>query len=296
MNPARTATGGFPIGFRQAGGEWQRDPATLVRWAAGERFACVDFDKQRAVAGLAALRAAGLMIGSVDLFGRADYDAVIAPDSPARRQAIEAVVVSVEELAAAGATLFFAVTLPADPGRGRRANFDALVESFMALVPVLGRTDTHVALEGWPGPGAVCCTPETFRAFFAAVGSDRFGINYDPSHLVRMGIDPLRFLREFAGRVYHVHGKDAIVSQEDLYEYGHELPPTFKQPPRWSGGTWRYTVPGRGRTSWPDVFRTLRDAGYAGKVTVELEDADFHGTSADEQRGLVVSRDFLEAC
>lgn len=296
MNPARTATGGFPVGLRQGGGEWQRDPAELVRWAASERFACLDFDKQSAAAGLRALRMAGLAAGTVDLFGREDYDVVIAPDSARRQRAIAAVAESVDARAAEGAAIFFAVTLPADSGLGRRRNFDTVVESFSALVPVLERTGTRVAMEGWPGPGAVCCTPETFRAFFDAVNSDRFGINYDPSHLVRMGIDPLRFAREFAGRVFHVHAKDAAVSEDDLYEYGHEQPPTFRQPPRWSGAAWRYTIPGRGRTPWPEVFRTLRDAGYAGQVTIELEDANFHGTTADEQRGLLLSRDFLEAC
>ena len=252
----------------------------------------MDFDQANAAAGLAA----GLPVGAVDLFGREDYDVVIAPDSPTRREALVAAEAHVERCAAAGATLFFVVTLPANPRATRRQNFDALVESFAALVPVLERTGTRVALEGWPGPGAVCCTPETFRAFFAAMGSDRYGINYDPSHLVRMGIDSVRFAREFADRVFHVHAKDAALSEGDSYEYGHELPPTFKPARRWSGNAWRYTLPGRGEVAWPEVFQTLHDAGYRGKVSIELEDEDFCGTEAGERRGLILARDFLERC
>ncbi len=250
------------------------------------------FDKANASAGLPT----GRRVGTVDLFAREDDDAVIAPDSPARRSVLLAAEAHIERCAASGATCFFAVTLPVDPGASRRQNFDACVESFAALIPTLERTGTRVAVEGWPGPGAVCCTPETFRAFFDEVDSDRFGINYDPSHLVRMGIDAARFAREFAARVFHVHAKDAAVSADDLYEYGHELPSTFKPARRWAGNAWRYTLPGRGGVAWPEILRTLSDAGYSGKVSIELEDEDFCGSEAGEQRGLIVARDFLEGC
>jgi len=69
------------------------------------------------------------------------------------------------------------------------------------------------------------------------------GVNYDPSHLIRMGIDPLRFLKEFVGRVYHVHGKDAELFADNLYEYGHEQPPTFAKEMNFGSMAWRYTIP-----------------------------------------------------
>ena len=65
---------------------------------------------------------------------------------------------------------------------------------------------------GWPGGAphfaSLVCTPETVRSFIKDVGPAA-GLNYDPSHLIRLGIDPIRFLREFVGHVYHVHGKDS---------------------------------------------------------------------------------------
>ena len=111
-----------------------------------------------------------------------------------------------------------------------------------------------------------------------------------------MGIDPLRFLREFAERVYHVHGKDTALSAEALYEFGHEMPPTLAKTPGWGGGTWRYTIPGHGVTNWTETFRGLEAAGYQGGVSIELEDENFNGTEAGERRGLVKSREFLEGC
>lgn len=294
--PVRTSTGRFAVGLRQGGGAWQREAAALAGWAAGQRFAFVDLDKSSAAAGLPALGVAGLRVGTVDLFAREDPDALITRDPTERGRAVASMVAHIERCAATGASLFFAVTIPADPWLPRSENFAYLVEGFSALIPVLERTGARVAMEGWPGPGAVCCTPETFRAFFKAVPSGLFGINYDPSHLLRMGIDPLRFAQEFAGRVFHVHAKDTAVSEDDLYEHGHELPPTFRPARRWAGAAWRYTIPGQGRAPWTDIFRTLHDVGYTGWVSIELEDENFHGTAADEQRGLILARDYLEGC
>lgn len=38
-----------------------------------------------------------------------------------------------------------------------------------------------------------------------------FGFNFDPSHLHWQIVDPVRFLREFSDRIYHVHMKDAAL-------------------------------------------------------------------------------------
>ena len=296
MPPSQTATGGFPIGFRRIGSDWQQPTGALAAWAAEHGFGFVDLGRNGVPADLATLTQAGLAAGQVDLLDWHGYQTMIAPDSAARRAMIAATSAHVEASAAAGATNFFAVTIPADKQKPRRENFALMVEGFAALIPALEKTGSRLAIEGWPGPAAVCCTPETFRAFFREVGSDRFGVNYDPSHLLRMGIDPLRFLREFADRVYHVHAKDTALSAEALYEFGHELPPTLATTSRWGGGTWRYTIPGHGATDWTETLRGLEAAGYRGGVSIELEDENFNGTEAGEQRGLVQSREFLAGC
>lgn len=296
MTPAKTSTGAFLIGFRRVGSEWQKNPEALARWTTENRFGFVDVGKKDAAADLAKLSQAGLPAGSADLLDGEGFRAMIAPDSASRREMIAATQSHIEECAAAGASVFFTVTIPADKMLPRNQNFDYLVESYAALIPALERTDSRVVIEGWPGPGAVCCTPETYRAFFREVGSDRFGVNYDPSHLLRMGIDPLRFLKEFAGRVYHVHAKDTALSSEDLYEFGHEQPATFTKGHGWGGAVWRYTLPGHGQTDWIETFRVLKRTGFAGLVSIELEDENFNGTEAGEQRGLIKSREFLEGC
>jgi sugar phosphate isomerase/epimerase len=122
------------------------------------------------------------------------------------------------------------------------------------------------------------------------------GVNYDPSHLLRMGIDPLRFLREFASRVYHVHGKDTELIEEGLYRYGNFQEPTFGKPHGFGAVNWRYTIPGHGAVRWVEIFRILAEAGYQGAVSIELEDENFCGTTEGEKAGILHARDFLQSC
>jgi sugar phosphate isomerase/epimerase len=190
----------------------------------------------------------------------------------------------------------FLVMLPDDPMLPRADSFGYMVESFSALAPVLEQNNARIAIEGWPGPGALCCTPEGYRAFFTQVPSQAMGVNYDPSHLIRQGIDHLRFLREFATRVYHVHGKDTEILTENVYEYGTEQPPTFGKPLPYAGMTWRYTIPGHGVSRWVDIFRILQATGYEGCVSIELEDANFHRVPEAEQAGILNGASFLAGC
>jgi sugar phosphate isomerase/epimerase len=186
--------------------------------------------------------------------------------------------------------------LPKDPHLPRAENFGYMVESFADLIPALETCNAYLVVEGWPGPGALCCTPEGYRALFKELPSSAIGINYDPSHLVRQGIDPLRFLREFGDRVHHVHGKDTELLAENLYEYGSEQPPTFARPIRYGALHWRYTIPGHGCVRWTETMRILEVFGYAGCVSIELEDANFNGTTEGEQLGILQGAHFLQGC
>ena len=121
------------------------------------------------------------------------------------------------------------------------------------------------------------------------------GVNYDPSHLIRMGIDPIRFLKEFVGRVYHVHGKDTELFADNLYEYGHEQPPTFAKEMGFGSMAWRYTIPGHGCTRWTEVFKILAAHNYKGVVSIELEDENFNTNEDGEKAGLTHGLNFLRS-
>ncbi len=286
-----TRTGGFGIGFRRGWSDWQKDIAAAAAWAKDNGFACMDVkgvEDVRAVAG------AGLAVGSADLL---DWKSLLSPDSGKRDEAVAANSEYIAACAEAGGVRsFFCVMLPEDPALPREESFGYMTDSFARLAEPLEAAGARAVIEGWPGPGALCCTPETLRAFYAEVGSDAMGFNYDPSHLIRMGIDPLRFLDEFAERVGHVHGKDTELLDERLYELGREQKPTFAEGIGFAGNHWRYCIPGHGCMRWSKAFEILDAAGYDGYVSIELEDANFNGTNEGEQRGLILARQVLEGC
>lgn len=285
----KTRTGNFPIGFRRGGADWQRNLPGLLDWAQENELEVIDLGKD-APESAPVVQAAGLRIGSIDLF---DNKRMIAPDKGKRREAIAANREFIQACAGNEPTNFFLVMLPEKAELPRAENFGYMVESFGELAPVLEANNSRIVIEGWPGPGALCCTPEGLRAFFKAVPSKAMGVNYDPSHLLRMGIDPLRFLREFGDRVYHVHGKDTELLAENQYEYGTEQPATLAKPIRFGAHAWRYTIPGHGQVRWVETMRLLVEKGYQGCVSIELEDENFNGPAASEQLGILQGARFL---
>jgi sugar phosphate isomerase/epimerase len=289
---AKTRTGGFPIGFRRMWFEWHKDLKSMVAWARENGFQAVDLGRDGDEAGGSAVKN-GLRLGSVDL---PEWAGMISPDKATRAKALEKNSAYIKACAAYGPVNHFLVMLPEKPELPRSENFGYMVEGFKELAPVLESNQAKIVIEGWPGPGALCCTPEGYGEFFKACPSKAMGVNYDPSHLIRMGIDPLRFLREFAGRVHHVHGKDTELIEEGLYQYGNQQDATLAKGHGWGGMYWRYTIPGHGVARWSEIFRILADAGYKGAVSIELEDEAFCGTPEGEKAGILYARDFLKGC
>jgi sugar phosphate isomerase/epimerase len=295
MPIAQTLTGNFPIGYRWIGSEWQKNFDRVLDWTAENSFATIDLPVSH-LGEAAKLAKRGLRIASVDLAAWGGYQALITPDKAKRAAAVEQATRTIRQGADAGATLFFTLMLPDQPELPRAENFKYMVESYRALAPVLEQARAKLVIEGWPGPGALCCTPETYRAIFREIPSPALGINFDPSHLLRMGIEPTRFLAEFHRCVFHVHGKDTELNGENLYEFGHTQPATFAPAAAFGEWAWRYTIPGHGQARWTAIFELLAQADYSGMVSIELEDARFNGSEEGEKLGLVKSREYLEGC
>ncbi|MEO0630196.1 MAG: sugar phosphate isomerase/epimerase, partial [Planctomycetota bacterium] len=133
--------------------------------------------------------------------------------------------------------------------------------------------------------------PTTERAIEAVGGRAAFGFNFDPSHLIWQGIDPVRFLDRFGDRVYHVHMKDAARRPaDDASILGSHL--HFGDARR----GWDFRSVGRGEVDFDAIIRTLNRIGYDGPLSIEWEDPDmdrFHG--AEEAADYVRSIDFPPA-
>lgn len=106
------------------------------------------------------------------------------------------------------------------------------------------------------------------RALEAIGRREAFGFNFDPSHLLWQGVDPVKFIRTFPDRIYHVHMKDAKVTLDGtsgiLSSYL-----DFGQP----GRGWDFRSLGRGQVNFEEIIRTLNEIGYDGPLSVEWEDA-----------------------
>lgn len=288
-----TRTGSFPIAFRRGWGGWTRDLAALCRWARETGFAAVDL-MNLTPADLAIAAAAGVSVGSVDLL---DFGKLLADDAGARRDLIQKNAAYIRDLGKAGVKVFFTCVIPGNPSKPRGENYALAVECFAPLCAAADGVGAKIAIEGWPGGSPhlanLCCTPETVRRFIADLKSPSMGVNYDPSHLIRLGVDHIRFLREFVDRVWHVHAKDTELMPEAAYELGLYQGSAFDQGRGFGEHAWRYTVPGHGCARWTEIFRILAENGYRGLVSVELEDENFNGSDEGEKLGLLRSLEFL---
>ncbi|WP_404437219.1 sugar phosphate isomerase/epimerase [Microbacterium aerolatum] len=107
------------------------------------------------------------------------------------------------------------------------------------------------------------------RALEAIDHRDAFGFNWDPSHMMWQGVDPVAFIVEFADRIVHVDCKDTRIRPRSgrAGVLGSHLP--WGDPRR----GWDFVSTGHGDVPWEDAFRALRAVRYSGPISVEWEDA-----------------------
>ncbi|MDC3416622.1 sugar phosphate isomerase/epimerase family protein [Aquibacillus salsiterrae] len=239
----------------------------------------------------------GLEIGSIDGVGAVGKTKLLSVDKKTRDAAVDKVKNQMVEMSEFGAKVMFMCLIPEDINMTREESFNLWKETFPEIVRSAEENGIFIALEGYPGPApqypTIGCTPEMLRAMIKEIPSKHFGFNYDPSHLVRLGIDYLRFLTEFGEYVNYCHGKDAEILTDDLYEFGH-LPSTFGHKYDFSEGSWRYTIPGQGEVNWGKVAIRLEKVGYRGPVSIELEDHRYWGSLESERQGIIKAKEHLE--
>ena len=127
----------------------------------------------------------------------------------------------------------------------------------------------HIAFE--MHPGFCVYNPETLLKLRAAVGPV-IGANFDPSHLIWQGMDPVAAIRELAGAIYHVHAKDTKIDHYNTAKNG-VLDTKHYSDEIHRAWVFRTVGYGNGETYWRDLVSNLRLCGYDRVLSIEHEDS-----------------------
>ncbi|RLG80980.1 MAG: sugar phosphate isomerase/epimerase [Thermoprotei archaeon] len=155
------------------------------------------------------------------------------------------------------------------------------------IIPILEKCEDHgvkIAIENCPDTGNIATSPYRWERIFKEIDSKNLGLCYDPSHLIRLLIDPYKPIREFAERIFYIHAKDTEIDHEKL---------------SWMGiverrGWWRYRLPGFGVIDWNRIILILKEIGFNGYISIEHEDRAWLQSIDRIKGGLLLSKNYLE--
>jgi sugar phosphate isomerase/epimerase len=110
---------------------------------------------------------------------------------------------------------------------------------------------------------------------------ETIGLNFDPSHMLWMGADPVAVAKRLAGSIYHVHAKDTRI--ETAAAWNSRL--DAKQVRPVGGRSWNFVAVGRGQdeTFWSTLVTTLLAGGYNDVMSIENEDYSLSAEDAVDQ-------------
>ncbi len=228
----------------------------------------------------------------VQISGLGYYPNALSPDMEEASLAVAQIRRVMEATAMLGLTRFNTF-VGRDWTRSVDENWPRFLETWGPLVELAEKLKINIGIENcpmlfgtdeWPGGKNLAHSPGIWRRMFHDLPSPRFGLNFDPSHLVWLQMDYLTPLREFASRISHVHAKDVRVDRHLLNEWGILAYPKLYHTPK---------LPGTGDVDWGKFFSVLGDAGYRGPVCVEVEDRIFEGAVENRIRALQQSYNYL---
>jgi sugar phosphate isomerase/epimerase len=119
--------------------------------------------------------------------------------------------------------------------------------------------------------GQLVYNTETMIRLRDAAG-DTVGANYDPSHMMWMGGEPLSGIRKLRDGIFYVHAKDTRIDRENAD------PNTLletKPNARVADRSWNYVTLGYGHNEswWRDFIALLAQVGYNDVLSIEHEDS-----------------------
>ena len=120
-------------------------------------------------------------------------------------------------------------------------------------------------------PGFCVYNPETMLRIREAVG-ETLGANFDPSHLIWQGIDPVAAIKALTGAIYHFHAKDTKLDKYNVAKFG-VLDTKHYSDEAHRSWIFRSVGYGNGLDYWRDIISALRLVGYDKVMSIEHEDS-----------------------
>lgn len=227
----------------------------------------------------------------LELSALAYYDNNLEPDT-AQREAILDHLRACIDAAAALDCPAVGTFIGRDPARSVAENLREAERVFPPLVEHAGERDVKLmiencVMEGWHPdgyPGNLAYSPELWEWMFEL----GLYLNFDPSHLLWLGIDPVEALRPYVDRVAHAHAKDAETFAAARNRYGFFGKAASRDDP-WDAGWWRFRIPGLGEVDWRRYVDALYEGGFDGVLSVEHEDPVWDGDQARVEAGLEIA-------
>ncbi len=162
------------------------------------------------------------------------------------------------------------VTVELPAGLDWRAGFESYVEMLSRCCEVCAAAGLRYALETHPYRWAT--TALSLLRLIERVGSPALGVNFDPSHLFPCGDLPQVAVYQLGDRILHAHFSD-----NDGLTNAH----------------WR---PGMGKMDWTATLAALRDVGYDGVISIELEDVPGRASKEHPVAGAAFEHENQESC
>jgi sugar phosphate isomerase/epimerase len=228
----------------------------------------------------------------LELSALAYYDNNLEPDQ-GQREAILAHVRACIDAAAELDCPAVGTFIGRDPARSVADNLREAEKVFPPLVDHAGERGVKLmiencVMEGWHPdgyPGNLAYSPELWEWMFEL---DLY-INFDPSHLLWLGIDPVAALKPYVDRVAHAHAKDAETFPGERNRYGFFGRTSTRAEDPWDMGWWRYRIPGLGQVDFRGYVDTLYEGGFDGVLSVEHEDPVWGGSPERVEAGLEIA-------
>jgi sugar phosphate isomerase/epimerase len=138
----------------------------------------------------------------------------------------------------------------------------------------------------WDAPKwNIAHSPRAWEMMFNEVPSPALGLEWEPCHQMNSLVDPVPQLREWMPKVFHLHGKDAIIAWDVVRKYGTR----GGEPYVW------HRTPGFGDSNWSDIITILRQHKFKGAIDIEgWHDPVYSGEL--EMTGQVHGLNYLKKC